>query len=62
MPLKCGKIYLKPHLCKCGKFYSNKDFDYKCSECFNHLAKNGFMSNKEFSEYYPIQQLYQLHQ
>lgn len=50
MPIRNGKEYLIQHLCKCGKFYSNKDFDYKCSECFNHLAKNGIMSNKEFSD------------
>lgn len=50
MPLRNGKTYLTSHLCKCGDLYSNKDFDYKCSECFNYLDKNGIMSGKEFSE------------
>lgn len=50
MPLKNGKQYLIPHLCKCGNFYSNKEFDYKCSDCFNYLSKNGIMTSKEFSD------------
>ena len=50
MPLRNGKKYLKTHLCKCGNLYSNKEFDYKCSECFNYLSKNGIMTGKEFSD------------
>lgn len=50
MPLRSGKKYLKPHLCKCGELYSNKEFQYKCSECFDYLSKKGIMSCKEFSE------------
>jgi len=50
MPLRNGKQYLKFHLCNCGKFYSNKEFDYKCSECFNYLSKNGIMTGQEFSD------------
>ena len=49
MPLRNGKNYLKQHLCHCQNLYSNKDFDYKCSECFNYLSKNGIMSGKEFA-------------
>jgi hypothetical protein len=49
MPLRNGKTYLKSHTCKCGKFYSNKEFDYQCSDCFNYLTKNGIMTSKEFS-------------
>lgn len=50
MPLRNGKEYLKSHLCKCRNLYSNKEFDYKCSECFNYLSKNGIMTSKEFSD------------
>lgn len=50
MPLRNGKEYLTIHLCKCKKFYSNKEFDYKCSECFGYLIKNGIVSSKEFSD------------
>ena len=49
MPLRNGKNYLKQHLCHCQNLYSNKDFDYKCSECFNYLSKNGIMSGKQFA-------------
>ena len=50
MPLRNGKEYLTLHQCECRKFYSNKDFDYKCSDCFNYLSKNGIMTGKEFSD------------
>tara|TARA_B100000795_G_scaffold254564_1_gene225563 strand:+ start:596 stop:1159 length:564 start_codon:yes stop_codon:yes gene_type:complete len=50
MPLRNGKKYLTDHLCTCKNFYSNKEFDYKCSECFDFLTKNGIVSCKEFSD------------
>lgn len=49
MPLRNGKEYLTSHLCKCSVLYSNEMFDYKCSECFDLLTKNGIMSSKEYS-------------
>jgi len=49
MPLRNGKKYLKDHICKCKKFYSNELFDYKCSDCFDYLTKNGIMTGMEFS-------------
>jgi len=50
MPLRNGKKYLISHLCKCGDLYSNEKFDYKCSECFEYLTKNGIMTSKEYSD------------
>ena len=50
MSLRNGKEYLKPHLCSCGDFYSNKEFEHKCSGCFNYLSKNGIMTSQEFSD------------
>jgi hypothetical protein len=50
MPIRNGKEYLIQHFCNCGKFYSNKEFSYKCSGCWNYCAKNGIMTSKEFGD------------
>lgn len=50
MPIRSGKKYLIQHLCNCGKFYSCKEFSYKCSGCWNYCAKNGIMTSKEFGD------------
>ena len=50
MPIRSGKEYLIHHLCNCGKFYSCKEFSYKCSGCWNYCEKNGIMTSKEFGD------------
>ena len=52
MPLRSGKKYLILHLChSCnGGYYSNKKFDYKCSDCWDYCQKNGIMTVKEYGE------------
>ena len=49
MPLRSGKEYLVSHKCVCGKFYSNRQFEYKCSECFGLLVKDNYLGPEEFT-------------
>ena len=52
MPTRNGKKYLishKCHACNIG-YYSDENFDYKCSGCWEYCKKNGIMTNKEFGE------------
>ena len=52
MPTRSGKKYLIPHKCHGCDFdyYSHKNFDYKCSSCWEYCEKNGIMSSKEFGD------------
>lgn len=54
MPLRSGKGYLILHKCYAckgtPKYYSHKNFDYKCSDCWEYCKKNGIMTNKEFGK------------
>ena len=52
MPLRSGKKYLIPHIChSCnGGYYSNPNFDYKCSDCWDYCQKNGIMNGVEFGK------------
>ena len=57
MPTRSGKRYLiwRPgDLCDyCPgntRFYSYKNFDYKCSSCWEYCVKNGIMTSKEFGD------------
>lgn len=52
MPTRSGKGYLishKCHACNVG-YYSHKNFDYKCSGCWEYCVKNGIMTGTEFGE------------
>lgn len=52
MPTRSGKEYLISHECQScppsQRYYSNKKFNYKCSDCWKYCEKNGIMTNKEF--------------
>jgi hypothetical protein len=54
MPLRSGKGYLIPHKCNAcpctPKYYSHKNFDYKCSDCWEYCKKNSIITNKEFGK------------
>lgn len=52
MPTRSGKKYLISHKCHGCDFdyYSHKNFDYKCSSCWEYCEKNGIMSSKEFGD------------
>ena len=52
MPTRSGKRYLIGHKCHAcpGEtiYYSHKNFNYKCSGCWEYCEKNGIMTSKEF--------------
>ena len=52
MPLRSGKEYLISHkCCACNNdYYSHKNFDYKCSGCWEYCEKNGIMTGTEFGD------------
>jgi len=54
MPTRSGKYYLIWHKChSCPgnpRYYSHKNFDYKCSSCWEYCVKNGIMTSKEFGD------------
>ena len=54
MPTRSGKRYLIPHKCqRCPaelQYYSHKNYNYKCSDCWEYCVKNGIMTSKEFGE------------
>ena len=52
MPLRSGKRYLISHKCHCcnGGYYSHRNFDYKCSDCWNYCRKNDIMTTAEFGD------------
>ena len=52
MTTRSGKRYLishKCHTCDIG-YYSHKNFDYKCSGCWEYCQKNDIMTSKEFGD------------
>ena len=50
MPTRSGKRYLISHKCHaCDMdYYSHKNFNYKCSGCWEYCEKNGIMTSTEF--------------
>ena len=52
MPTRSGKSYLISHKCSaCNMgYYSHKNFDYKCSNCWEYCEKNGIMTSSEFGD------------
>ena len=57
MPTRSGKRYLiwRPgdlcHSCPGNpRYYSYKNFDYKCSSCWEYCVKNDIMTSKEFGD------------
>ena len=47
MPTRSGMEYLISHKCQaCDRgYYSHKNFDYKCSGCWEYCEKNGIMTS-----------------
>ena len=52
MPTRSGREYLIAHKCQsCDRgYYSHKNFDYKCSGCWDFCMKNGIMTSTEFGD------------
>ena len=52
MPLRSEQKYLILHKCYAcnNNYYSDKNFDYKCSGCWGYCTKNNIMTGTEFGE------------
>lgn len=52
MPTRSGKKYIISHKCQACDvgYYSHKNFNYKCSDCWDYCAKNGIMNGVEFGK------------